>query len=276
MKYSSFLKLTAAFFIIIFVQLHCTGDPKQVKLEFKYMPGMILNLSQETYKTVQIYNEDSVFTEKTDDLLYEIEVTIDSIKSDSIYCISEVITSTIHRNDNMEKPDSCDIDYSIQYDFMSNGKISNVTSATAKNSDYLNDFYEQNSPVFPEELVAPGYTWTQTGNIILQDSSIATSTTGFKVVSYVRESGYDCLVIEYAGDLVIPIFPNPSDSTNLSGIDRIKSKGVLYFAYNEGLIILSRDNWHINGDRQILEDNKIVNYSIKSDFSNRYWLNGIK
>ena len=71
-----------------------------------------------------------------------------------------------------------------------------------------------------------------------------------EICALAREAGYDCAVIKCDGGMIIPLEPNPKDSVQRSGLDRIRSTGLLYFAYKEGMVILQREQWLIDRYRR--------------------------
>ncbi|MEW5994326.1 MAG: hypothetical protein AB1744_08010, partial [Candidatus Zixiibacteriota bacterium] len=113
---------------------------------------------------------------------------------------------------------------------------------------YLKNYYEQGLPVFPSHELTPGASWTQTTRVILPGEPMAASMT-YRVVSLVREAGYDCAVIECEGDMIIPVESDPADTIRRSGLDRIESTGRLYFAYKEGAVVLQRERRVIDRER---------------------------
>ncbi len=155
-----------------------------------------------------------------------------------------------------------------------NGKITDARFADIKDQPkmrYIMNYYEQGLPVFPAGEKPVGYSWTQTTKVVLPDESMEASTT-FLIKSLVREGGYDCAVIEYEGNLVIPIEPNPKDSTLRGGLDRIKSKGLMYFAYKEGIVVSQVESWVVDGDRTRLKDGKMVSFKVAVEYETEYAL----
>jgi len=111
-----------------------------------------------------------------------------------------------------------------------------------------------------------GRSWTQNTLVALPNETLEASTT-YKLSSFAREAGYDCVLIEYAGNLIIPFGPSPDDSTQRSGIDHISTEGVMYFAYKEGLVVLQRERYILNGDRQSICDSthEMVTSKVKAE-----------
>jgi hypothetical protein len=110
---------------------------------------------------------------------------------------------------------------------------------------YLKNYYEQGLPVFPWYEVSPGYSWTQTTKVILPQETME-AVMNYRVASLAREIGYDCAVIESDGEMIIPVEPSEDGSSQASGYDRIKTTGVLYFAYKDGIVVRQREQWSID------------------------------
>ncbi len=107
-------------------------------------------------------------------------------------------------------------------------------------------------PVFPTGEISVGFNWTQSAKVMMPSQTMEASTT-YEVKSLVREMGYDCAVIEFTGNLIIPIEPDPADSIQVSGVDKIETTGKLYFAYKDGLVVLQRERWVVDGTRNYTE-----------------------
>ena len=136
---------------------------------------------------------------------------------------------------------------------------------------YLKNYFEQAWPEFPQGELPIGYNWTQTAKVVMPDETLEASTT-YEIKSMVREAGYDCAVIDYKGNMVIPVLPREKKSTIISGIDRIASEGVIYFAYKEGFVVLQRENWTIDGERLEKSEGKEVEYRLAVEVISDYVL----
>ena len=94
----------------------------------------------------------------------------------------------------------------------------------------------------------------------------------YRVVGYVQDSGYDCIQISYDGTLIIPIVPNPADSTHRRGVDHISMTGTMTFATELGMPVNVKEMWKITGDRERLVSGKIVKSNTDIDSSSQYSL----
>ncbi len=157
-----------------------------------------------------------------------------------------------------------------------NGKVRDVKLSAGEDPTrirYIRNYYEQGMPVFPAQEVAPGYSWTQTTKVILPEETMEATMT-YTVTSLVREAGYDCAIIECDGTMIIPIEPNPRDSVQISGLDRIKTTGLLYFAYREGMVVLQHERWVIDRNRRKTVSGETSEYKEEVELDIDYMLKG--
>ncbi|MFQ5454202.1 MAG: hypothetical protein ACE5D6_08455 [Candidatus Zixiibacteriota bacterium] len=271
-------KITAILlsFILLFTLSSCSQGDKKITLRFKYEPGMHLTYEQISKRHSKVFESDSVIKDESTTYTVLIEQEVKRFVDDTT---AEVFERDTWRYTKPNEKDSSQID-SVEYsqDLMlrviPNGKVVHFEFVNKKDISrftYIKNYYEQGLPVFPSGEKHPGYSWTQTTKVVLPDE-IMEASTNYLIKSIVREAGYDCAVIEYDGTLLIPIEPNPDDSTRRQGIDRIHSKGMLYFAYKEGIVIKQREHWKIDGDRRKLKDDKIINYKIATIYDVDYIL----
>ncbi len=261
-------KLTACFIVAVVILggLGCTRGDKQVLLRYKFIPGLKLTWHQSSKRDVKKMVGDSTVFSASSKLDATIVQKVEEVYNDGSALITEIDT---WRYEKPSKDDSMIVDTvedvrTLSMKLRPNGKIEDLQfhgeESQAKIS-YIKNYYEQGLPVFPTEEVSPGYSWTQTTKVILPDGNMEASTT-YKVKAFVRENGYDCAVVECNGNLIIPLTPDPQDTLMVSGIDRIQTTGKLYFAYKEGFVVLQRDHWIIDGDREKLVNGKKEQYKI--------------
>ncbi|HVP06513.1 MAG TPA: hypothetical protein VMS71_01625, partial [Candidatus Acidoferrum sp.] len=155
-----------------------------------------------------------------------------------------------------------------------NGKIvdlqfaSKIDSVTA---GFIEQFYQQEAPVFPSREVKVGDTWSQSTDVKL-DSGTVTAATNFALTAFAHEQGYDCAVITYTGNLIIPVRPSPDDSTKRGGVDRVQSSGTMYLATREGQIVLQKERLVNNGIRHRIKEGKLVDLTISTETETTYTL----
>jgi hypothetical protein len=149
------------------------------------------------------------------------------------------------------------------------GKITDIQATSGqdeKTLDYIRNYYQQGGPVFPDGELSPGHRWTQTTTVKLPDYTLEATTT-YRITALAREAGYDCAVIEYDGNMVLPVETDSSGTPEHVGFDRISGTGLIYFAYNEGLVVLQREHWTVRGNRPQLVNDSVQPFQIAMDHS---------
>jgi hypothetical protein len=242
----------------------CTQGEKKIMLRYKFEPGLKLSYEQVSKRRTRVTQADSTIKESSMTFEMKIEQLVERIFSDSTAEIAEVSAWTVERpsKEDFSVTETVEESRELVLQVRPNGKVLEVKFRHDENYShirYMRNYYEQGMPVFPSHEVSPGHTWTQTTKVVLPEEPMEASMT-YKVLSLVREAGYDCAVIEYGGDLIIPLEPNPQDSVPSSGLDRIRTTGFLYFAYKEGMIVLQREQWLIDRYRRKTHDGKTKEY----------------
>lgn len=246
------------------VMFACDQAPKKVELKFKFQPGLKLTYQQVTRGLIRIRDRsnDELWHDKSTEATMDIEYFVRRILEDST---AEVVESKSYHVLTKDKVVSAGADSTEEKSkkspdlikFMApNGRLIGIEYATDTSRaklDYIKEYNQQGLPVFPAGPVGQGYSWSQTTTVVLPDGPIEASTT-YTIKSFGRERGYDCVVIEYDGNSIIPLPPWESeDEALISGVDNIMSKGHLYFAYKEGVIVLARERWVLDSDRTIVK-----------------------
>jgi hypothetical protein len=228
-------------------------------------------LTYEQFGTSQysIIGKDSVISDKSHSYTIDILYTFNRQVNDSIVEILETSDWVNYKakEDGTEGIDTVASHREMTLQQLTNGKIVDfdyVTEIRAKKS-YLKNYFEQGMPVFPKEKVSPGHSWTQSYKVVLPDETMEASTT-YNVKAFVKENGYDCVILEFTGNLLIPIEPSSDDESQRQGIDRITSQGELYFAYEEGFVVLQKEQWVSHGDRTRIKNGETEEYKIESEY----------
>lgn len=262
---------TALIGLVCLLFISCVQGDKKVTLRLKYQPGMKLVYDQTTKSSTMITTGDSLIEESSH--TYGVDITFDiiSLAEDGT---AEVLDSSTWSYEVVSKEDSTQMK-SVDRTRIStlfvqpNGRYTDmILSPDEKLSTvtWLKSYFEQGMPVFPEGELTPGYSWTQSTKVLLPDETMNASTT-YRIKSLAREAGYDCAVIEYDGNMIIPVVETEVDSCTRQGYDEIRISGVTYFAYKEGIVVIERQNWQVEGHRQKTCDGIVDNYHIstKSD-----------
>ncbi|UCD95309.1 MAG: hypothetical protein JSU69_04465 [Candidatus Zixiibacteriota bacterium] len=251
----------------------CGEENKEVRLALKFSPDKIYHFAYEN-KSSAVARENGRFlysNDITNKVRYTQEVveSIDSTRARIHYTYTSI-------KENVLKEDSTRIDtteetWSTDYVTASNGKIVEVLplgDVSQESIDYFTKLFEQTSPMFPEEPVPVGYTWSHTVKVMLDEGATDASTT-YKVKSLVREAGYDCAVIEYTGNMLVPYRQKCDESGTgyITGSDRIEADGVVYFAYTEGIIIKEYENSTLLREGTLIRDEKKVSFTVDSKTS---------
>lgn len=234
----------------------CSQGDKTVTLTFKFKPGQILNYEQTSRRSFKVWEADSLVDQGQTDYLVEVTDEVLEIDDKGIADVREnaIWSYTMPSKEDPDKIDSVRYEREMVLRLSPNGKLVDIEAGPevkAASIAYIKNYYKQGMPTFPAGEHAPGYSWTQSTSVVTNEETVEASTS-YTLKSIAREAGYDCAVIEFEGNLVIPIQANPSDSVLRSGVDRVTTTGVMYFAYREGIVVSQRERWVIDGARETI------------------------
>jgi hypothetical protein len=235
--------------------LSCSNQPITFQLSHNREPvGKKVQYRLEAQRVGTIY--------KNDELDHEIDL---QIEADIIYSTKDILPNgnaiVLEENrwsydvpaDDSGKVKRKTKEYTYSLHVAPNGKVLEF-EMVGDNSPtwerYSRSFYEQGVPVFPDEEITIGYTWTQKATVTLPNNETAQAGTTYRVKGTAKKMGYDCAIIEYKGNLVLPIFPNPKDSISIQGVDMIEMSGILYFGYDVGMSVGSEESRRVVSERQ--------------------------
>jgi len=253
---SAFLALLLAILLTA-----CDQGTKTIKIRFKYCPGMSLTYQQVTRGIEQVVDRETgkvvvkEYLVTTQDLTSTTRRVLEDSTAENLTVrkwqqryvdLTKNPADTVTRQPVVEEPL---LDYSKP-----NGRVLDIAYASDTvegDLSYLKEYTRQGWPVFPDGEVGQGHSWTQSTTVVLPEGPVEASTT-YTIKSFVRERGYDCAVIEYDGVSIIPL-PQRTGTRHklLSGVDRITSKGHIYFAYKEGFLVSWKERWLLESDRSI-------------------------
>jgi hypothetical protein len=239
--------------LVLLAAAGCQRNSKKVSLQFKYEPGLTLDYRLTQKVTSELSQGDSVLERESREMISRISSTVRSVADDSTAELLETSNwqyGTIRRNGQAIR-DTTVYTREVVLHVRPNGEVTDVefpADSLSADLTYLKHVYELNTPTFPDMEVSPGYTWSQTAKVLLDDQPVS-ATRRYRVQSFAREQGYECAVISYEGELTIPVQPAADDSTARRGVNHITSTGILYFAFIEGTVVSSRDRWLIDGVR---------------------------
>jgi len=267
------LKPTTAIFslsLLAALCISCSTGEKAVTLRLKSEPGTKTYFTTTFKGSAKGIEGDSITFDRSNELTILTEETTRRIVDDSV---AEILQTNFYKQRTVNHKDSSVIDTSFQGEELiislsPRGKLIDIEYASPEEKGdltYMKNFIDQAWPVFPAEEVTVGQTWTQTSKIVHEDIPLQTSTM-YRVTAFVREQGYDCVVIEYEGRLVIPIQPDPAKKDFISGVNRITLTGVCYHSYTEGVFVLQREKRVIDGDRRMYRDGIAVSSKTKAEY----------
>jgi len=240
----------AIFCTLIFAS--CDPAKKEVQLAYKFRPSQNREYTS-TIKVSSTINEAGKTPQSEDYssrsiLLEQVIAVIDSTKARiSLTNVSDRPESPISQSGKEESPRA----WSIEYLMGANGKILEFFPEDSTSSALINaykNYYEQASPVFPDVPVSEGQSWDQSVKLIVKDEGATSAETKYKVKSFVREAGYDCAIIEFTGNMILPYRKVENDGSLIVGLNRINSKGVIYFGYVHGMIVRQDETYDIQLD----------------------------
>jgi hypothetical protein len=296
-KFSSALLMACAVLLIALALASCDQGTKMVHIRYKYIPGAVTTHQQITRGIVRAEDVDTKrllqheYMETTMDLTNEVRRVLE----DSTAEIMQRIKHQWRSRNLLDKTDTDTVlspwsEGSPLIEYMKpNGRLVDMEFAsdtTKGNLDYLKEYYRQGYPVFPEGEVGQGYSWTQSTTVVLPEGPVEASTT-YTVKSFARERGYDCAVIEYDGTSIIQLPAKAAKQYELvSGVDKITSKGHLYFAYTEGLLVSVKERYVLSSDRVLKESmtdpepgfkaGQTVNVKVGIEYDVDYHLTSVK
>ena len=258
--------------LVLILAFSCDQGTKKVILRYKHKAGYEMIYETTVKSHLKVLEADTVAKESSSVVKYRINNVVKRVLEDStfeVYSTATRLSESVTTKDTTMEQGEAKAWERIVY-FKPNGKTIDVEFPEPIDSawaEYIRESYKQGLPVFPDGPVYVGYSWTQTTKVLVDSESSVSSTT-YEVKSFAREKGYDCVVIEYTGNMVIPIKPYSTEKTKgmREGVDRMDMKGVVYFAYKEGLAISFRENWKLNGDRKLIKgDSTITSYQVLMD-----------
>lgn len=251
-------------------------------LQFKYAPGMTFTYEQVSQGTVIAKEKDSVFNSRYNKIISKIEFAVRRVVDDTTWEIAQKMSSHF-RTEN--KLDSSATDTTTSSPEMTmyvapSGRIVDFEYGTTgsnamDNMAYMKEYFRQGTPVFPSVPVPIGYSWTQSYTVTVSNTPTQVSTT-YTVKGVEKRLSYDCVLVGYKGEMVIPFEADSADSLKRHGVDHIMNDGVMYQAYKEGLTVSQVETWTMNGDRLKTRKDEEVPYTVRVDYQVDYELKEFK
>lgn len=250
--------------LIALAPLGCVQQKKSVRLRFTFTPRTIITHTMEQKRQWRVVETIAGKDSTTEKGL----TTVSVVMQEEIRRVLEDSTAEIlHTNTwsfvepSMEDTTRLDtIRGSRSYTsyVKPNGRLVDLEFPdTVKKSEteYLRSLYEQAATVLPDGMVEQGKTWSHSKTVMLGDEKV-NATTEYELKSFFRKDRYDCAVVGYKGNIIIPIKPDPADSSMREGLDKIDFTGEMYFAYAEGVIVTANERWLVDSYRKAIKDGK--------------------
>ncbi len=219
----------------------CQRKEQTVTLALKYPDGQVIVWDFDGADHTDEYKNDSLW--RTDDVSWS-GTTQEEIldKIDSTVFIKHTNTETIRTRDpktgQYSTRDTVSYMYSLQ---TSDGRIMSVENGEKPDSSAMESYrnkFKDLAPKYPLRAVPVGYTWTQTSKVELKDGGINDVTTSYKIRSLAKRGAHDCAIIDFTTELTYPIDRFiEEDSATLRGMGTSKTTGIIYHAYDIGVII---------------------------------------
>jgi len=245
--------------------ISCGNQKKEIRLVYQFSTDNIYHYVHDINKSTVFYENDSITY--SDDKTYQISYTVETLEKIDDSKAKLFYSYTMMEKKQEVKKDIKPKKWSSEIILASNGKIldffpdSNISNESI---EYYRKMFEQTSPMYPDGLISEGYEWNNSCKVLIDDG-ITDATTTYKLKSIVREAGYDCAVIEYKGNMVIPLGESCSGDTSvaISGVDRIEVEGATYFAYTRGITIREEEKSTMIREGTQLKDGKTTSFRIE-------------
>ena len=265
--------------LIAVYPLGCVQQKKSVRLRFTFTPRTIIVHTMEQKRHWRVVEQDSVTATGLTTVSVTMQEEIRRVLEDSTAEILHTNTWTFAEPsmEDSTKLDTVDGSRSYISYVKPNGRLVDVEFPdTVKKSEieYLRSLYEQAATVLPDGLVEQGKKWSHSKTVMLGDKQV-NATTEYELESFFRKDRYDCAVVGYKGNIIIPIVPDPADSTLREGVDKIDFEGQMYFAYAEGVIVSATERWMVDSYRKALKDGKEKEHRYLTESEIEFWLKDI-
>lgn len=266
------LKITAILFTasVLAIFSMCGEGNRKIVIHYPHQMGYVNTFKQEGTQKLQVWQQDSLVHSASRSLSFDISQQVIRILPDSTAAVEEKSSMVLigpNRKDSTIT-DTMKEDRAFVLYEAPNGKIVDFESQTPIDSAAIAHFrswYEQACPMFPDSAVGVGNQWTNRTTVAVDSQTFETSTS-FTVKAFEQLRGYDCIVVDFAGNIILPVHISKSDSMLLGGKDEIRVEGTFWFACNEGFFVEQTQKEIIEGRRDMRENGK--------EFSRNYRIDG--
>ncbi len=265
---------------LVFFLVQCGTEDRKIRLRLKFGEGQKLEWLREGKAFVQFHENDSLI--KSYNQIH---------KSEMFEEVVGIIDSTTARlkitiNNAASAPDSLDssnltIFDTLNIEFIQTNRGVNIDIVPDDTThpewlEYEKKTQEQLACRYPDEPVSTGYTWTNSVKVMLKDGDIRDAVSTYKVKEFVKEAGYDCVIIEYTTNTIAPLsgrnYTHKNQEVQESFIERRKVEGSSYFAYKKGFVVRDSYSYTLYRDINYIVDGKERNVQMTSKGSSGYSL----
>ncbi len=259
---SGITRLTLTAIVLVMMLGGCGTDKKEIKLAYKFDTGKKYHFVYNSQTSTTAYENDKLVY--SGDSTFRVSYVQEAVEILDDTSARLRFTYTDENRGGISKT------WSTEYVMSTNGEITGLAAdeeVTEESVEYYKKLLEQAAPMYPEEAVTEGFTWNHTVRILLDEGATDAKTT-YKVKSFVREAGYDCAVIEYKGNMVIPLEADCiSEKGAAVGHDKIEVEGAAYFAYTEGIVIKEEENSKLVREGTVTIEGQTTDFKIEEERS---------
>ncbi len=271
------------FILLLSISLfQCETQNKEVLLRLKFNENQSLRWSSINKSHWEYYENDSLISKDSKDKRSEsVEDVIKVIDNNSarLRLTNYYDYEIPNKNDTTKMitvKDSSITEY-IQDIHAVNLDVFPHDTSSVEKVEYIKKLYEQLAPRYPDEPVSAGFKWSNNIKVMLQDGETNDAVTNYTIKGFVKEAGYDCAIIEFKGNTIVPF---QSEYTNKEGngniletrIDKRSSHGTTYLAYKEGIIVKEDYSYDYLSKGTKIIDGKEIKIRIISSGSQSYFL----
>ncbi len=265
--------------LVLSCVLGCGTSTPTYKLQFKYTPGSVYSYQQVSKGTVVARERDSVTTDRETAVTSNINFTVRRVVDDTTWEIQQKTESVYHTKNRIDSTESDTTTSSpdLMIYIAPSGRIVDCEYAEKESGDnaaYMREYFRQGTPVFPDQPVPIGYSWTQSYDVTVNGSPMQVATT-YTIGPCETKQGKDCVALAYSGKMVIPFEASPSDSLKRHGVDRLSNDGVMYHSVKEGMTVAQTERWVLEGERFKQKGDTEIPYTVHADYQVTYDLKAV-
>lgn len=259
----------------------CSQQPKSFRLRVSYEPvGQVIAYTLTSHRVGKEYRDDSLFRDfdrKTEASI--IFTTQKVLPNGNAIVLEEDRWHWDEPVDTTGKVKRVSNEYAYNQEFAPTGKIVSfkiLGKSLPREDKYLQNYIEQANPVFPEIDVTVGHQWTQNSTVTLPDGSTGNAVMNYRVKGTAYKTGHQCALVEYQGNMVLPIFSDSTDTTGLQGVDRADVNGMLYQAVDVGIMVGFEERRRLTADRTMVKEGRKLKVRVEFEDVISYSLDSVR